>query len=80
MYLAALIFTIIGWAFQLYETLVKKTRNISIFLPLAYGIGTVLFGINSLVGGDISGAALDWLTTLLALIVFIVLITRKRAV
>lgn len=79
MYLAALIFTIAGWAFQLYETLVKKTRNISILLPLAYAIATVLFGINSLAGGDILAATLDWVTSILALIVFIVLITRKKA-
>jgi hypothetical protein len=78
MYIAALVFTIIGWAFQLYETLVKKTRNINIFLPLAYVIGTVLFGISDLFNGDILGAVLDWVTSVLALIIFIVLITRKK--
>lgn len=79
MYLAALIFTIIGWVFQLYETLVKKTRKISIFLPLAYLIATILFGLNSIFGGDILAAVLDWVTAVLALIVFIVLMTRKKA-
>lgn len=78
MYLAALIFTIIGWAFQLYETLVKKTRNINIFLPLAYVAGTVLFGISDLVNGDLTGAVLDWVTSILALVIFIVLVTRKK--
>jgi len=78
MYIAALIFTIIGWAFQLYETLVKKTRNINIFLPLAYVIGTVLFGISDLIAGDILSAVLDWVTAILALVIFIVLVTRKK--
>ena len=79
MYLAALIFTVIGWVFQIYETLVKKTRNINIFLPLAYVIGTVLFGISNLSNGDTLGAILDWLTAVLALIVFIVLVTKKKS-
>ena len=79
MYLAALIFTVIGWVFQIYETLVKKTRNINIFLPLAYVIATVLFGISNLSNGDTLGAILDWLTAVLALIVFIVLVTKKKS-
>ena len=78
MYLAALVITIIGWAFQLYETLVKKTRNINIALPAAYVVATVLFGGNSWLGGDVSAAALDWVTTILALIVFIFLLTRRK--
>jgi hypothetical protein len=78
MYIAALIFTIIGWAFQLYETLVKKTRNINIFLPLAYVIGTVLFGISDLLGGEVLSAVLDWVTAILALVIFVVLVNRKK--
>jgi len=79
MYLAALIFTIIGWAFQLYETLFKKTRNINIFLPLAYFIACILFGISSLTIGDIFYAIIDAVCAILAVIVFIVLVTRKKA-
>jgi hypothetical protein len=79
MYLSALVFTILGWALQLYETLIKKTRNISIFLPMAYVIATALFGASSLLSGDVLAASLDWLTSILALVVFIVLVTRKKA-
>jgi hypothetical protein len=77
--IAALIITNIGWIFQIYETLVKKTRNISIFLPLVYIIAPALFGIDSLWSGDILWACLDWVTSILALVVFIVLVTRKKA-
>jgi hypothetical protein len=77
--IAALIVTIIGWAFQIYETLVKKTCNISIFLPLAYIIAPALFGADSLLKGDVLWACLDWVTSILALIVFIALVTRKKA-
>jgi hypothetical protein len=79
MYLSALIITILGWAFQLYESLVKKTRNISLFLPLAYVIATILFGANSFISKDILAASLDWVTSVLALVAFIVLLTRKKA-
>jgi hypothetical protein len=77
MYLAGLVFTIIGWAFQLYETLIKKTRNINIFLPLAYVIACILFGIYSLTGGDMLSAILDFALAVLVAIVFIVLVRRK---
>jgi len=78
MYLAGLIFTVVGWVFQLYETLIKKTRNINIFLPLAYLIACILFGINSYTSGDTVYTILDSVCALLALIVFLVLITRGK--
>jgi len=78
MYIAGLIFTVIGWAFQLYETLIKKTRNINVFLPVTYVIACFLFGINSLMAGDMLYAVMDAVCALLALIVFLVLMTRKR--
>ena len=78
MYLAALIFTIIGWVFQTYEILVKKTRNINTFLPLAYFIACVLFGISSLTASEMFYAILDFVTAILAAIIFIVLVTRKK--
>lgn len=77
MYLAALIFTLIGWAFQLYETLIKKTRNINIFLPAAYFIACLLFAISSFMAGDILWGILDIICTIFAVIVFVVLLTRK---
>ncbi|MDD5311913.1 MAG: hypothetical protein PHO26_02605 [Dehalococcoidia bacterium] len=78
MYLAGLILTVIGWAFQLYETLIKKTRNINIFFPLAYFFACVLFGVNSLTANDMTYAILDFVCAILAAVVFIVLVTRKK--
>ncbi len=80
MYLAGLIFTVMGWAFQLYETLIKKTRSINVFLPATYVVACILFGINSFMAGDMFYAVMDAVCALLALIVFIVLVMRKRSV
>jgi len=78
MYLAALVFTILGWAFQSYETIIKKTRNINVILPLSYFIACVLFGISSYTSGDIFYAIIDAVCAILAAIVFIILLTQKK--
>ena len=78
MYIVALILTIIGWAFQAYETLVRKTRNINIFLPLLYVAGCILFGINSLLARDIVSSVLELITIVLVAIVFIVLLKKGK--
>ena len=78
MYLAGLIFAIIGWSFQAYHTLIKKDRGIHILLPAFYLIACVLFGINSYLAGSIMHAILDLVCALLTLLVTILLITQKR--
>jgi hypothetical protein len=77
MYVAALILTILGWAVQAYETLIKKTRNINIVLPLAYFAACILFGVNNYLAGDIVSTILDAVSAILAAVVFIVLFTKK---
>ena len=77
MYLAALVFTVIGWGFQLYETLIKKTRNINIILPFAYFIACILFAINSFQVGDTFYAIMDVVCVILSAIVFMALVKRK---
>ncbi len=77
MYLAGLIFAILGWAFQLYETLIKKTRNINIILPAAYCVACVLFALSSYAAGDMFYVVIDAVCAILAAIVFIVLLKRK---
>jgi hypothetical protein len=77
MYLAALILTVAGWAFQAYETLIKKTRSISVILPFTYCVACILFGITSLAAGDILYAVLDLIVAILAALVFVVLVIRK---
>lgn len=78
MALAGFIFTLIGWVFQFYETVIKKTRNINIFLPLAFLISCVLFAINEFITGDIIYAILDVVCVIVAAIIFTVLVTRKK--
>jgi len=77
MYTAGLIFTIIGWAFQLYETLIKKTRNINLILPAAYCVACILFGISSYTAGDMFYVIIDAVLAILAAIVFMLLLKRK---
>ena len=79
LYMIALIITLIGWAFQFYQTVFKKDRSINPVLPLAYGIACILFGINNFTAGGVTDAILDAICALLALVVFIILVTRKKA-
>jgi hypothetical protein len=78
MYMTAFIFTIAGWAFQLYWTVIKKDRSITPVLPALYTIGCILFGINSFILRDVTYAALDMICAILAVIVFVVIIMRKK--
>ena len=79
MYMIALVFTIAGWAFQFYQTIIRKDRSISPILPLAYTIACILFGITSFAAGDMVYGILDAICALLAAIVFIMLLIRKKA-
>ena len=79
MYMIALVFTIAGWAFQFYHTIIRKDRSISPILPLAYTIACILFGITSFTAGDMVYGILDAICALLAAIVFIMLLIRKKA-
>ena len=78
MYMTALIFTIAGWAFQVYWTVTKKDHSITPVLPALYAIGCILFGINSFILNDMIYAVLDMICAILAVIVFVALITRKK--
>jgi len=79
MYMVALVFTIAGWAFQVYQTVIRKDRSISPVLPLAYTIACILFGINSFTAGDMAYGIFDAICALLAAIVFIMLLIRRKA-
>ena len=75
--LAGFVFTLIGWAFQFYETVNKKTRNINIFLPLSFGISCILFAINEFMVGGILYAVLDVVCIIAAAIIIAVLVAQK---
>jgi len=79
LYTIALIIPVIGWAFQFYRTVFKRIEGISPILPSAYAIACILFGYNSFIAGGMTDAILDAVLALLALGVFVILITRKKA-
>jgi hypothetical protein len=79
MYMIALVFTVAGWAFQFYQTVIKKDRSINPVLPIAYTIACILFGINSYIAGDMAYGMLDAVCAALAASVFIMLAARKKA-
>jgi uncharacterized protein with PQ loop repeat len=78
MYLTALIITIIGWLFQLYKTVVNKEKAISPVLPLAYAVACLLFGINSFIDAEMLYGILDIICAVVAVVIFIVLLTKKN--
>jgi len=59
MYIAALILTLVGWLFQGYETVIRKTHRINIFLPVTYFAACILFGINSIQTDEILLGVID---------------------
>jgi hypothetical protein len=78
MYLAGVVFALIGWAFQLWETLYKKTRNVNIVLPFAYFCACVLFAVDSFMQGDALPAIIDVVLAVISAVIFIILLTRKK--
>ena len=77
MYLAGLILSLAGWLFQGYETLIRKTHRINIFLPVTYCIACVLFGINSFQVDEVLFGVIDIvLAAIIALVVFILISKR----
>jgi hypothetical protein len=58
---------------------IRKDRSISMVLPLAYAIACILFGVNSFIVGDMANAILDVICAVLAAVIFIVLIIRKKS-
>ncbi len=75
MYIAGLILSLAGWLFQGYETFIRKTHRINIFLPVTYCIACALFGINSFQVDDILFGVLDILIAVIvgAIAVFLFL-------
>jgi hypothetical protein len=77
MYIAALILTVIGWLFQGYETIIKKSRNVSIFLPATYCVACILWGINSFNIGDALYGVLDIGVAILTALITLYLVNKK---
>ncbi len=77
MYLAGLILSLAGWFFQGYETLIKKTHRINIFLPVTYCIACVLFGINSFQADEILFGVLDILIAVIVAAIAVFLFLKR---
>jgi hypothetical protein len=77
MYIAGLILTLVGWLFQGYETFIRKTHRINIFLPGTYFVACVLFGVNSLQTGEILFGVLDILIAIIVAIIVVFLFLKK---
>ena len=77
MYLAGLVMTLVGWLFQGYETFIRKTHRINIFLPVSYCIACVLFGINSFQADEILFGVLDIIIGIITAVISYYIIARK---
>jgi hypothetical protein len=77
MYLAGLVMTLVGWLFQGYETFIRKTHRINIFLPVSYCIACVLFGINSFQADEILFGVLDIIIAIITAVISYYIIARK---
>ena len=77
MYLAGLILTVIGWLFQGYETVIRKTHRINIFLPITYCVACVLFGINSLQIDEVLFGVIDLVLAAIIAVVVFILVSKK---
>jgi hypothetical protein len=77
MYIAGLILTLIGWLFQGYETFIRKTHRINVFLPVTYCVACVLFGINSFQTDEILFGVIDIVIALIAGAISFFIIAKK---
>ncbi|MDD4923745.1 MAG: hypothetical protein PHF74_02775 [Dehalococcoidales bacterium] len=77
MYIAGLILSLAGWLFQGYETLIRKTHRINIFLPVTYCAACVLFGINSFQMDEILFGVLDILIAVIVAVIAVFLFLKR---
>lgn len=77
-FIAGLGFIIAGLAFQVYKTLVRKERHLSLVFPALYGIGCVLLFVGNFLAEDITTGILNTACAILAAILFAALLTGKK--
>jgi hypothetical protein len=77
MYIAGLILSLAGWLFQGYETLIRKTHRINIFLPVTYCVACVLFAVNSFQMDDILFGVLDILVAVIVAAIAVFLFLKR---
>ena len=77
-FLIGLALIVIGWILQVYRTLAKKDRELSIFLLLPYAVGCALLTSGNFLQMDIATGVLNALCVALGAILLAVLMTRKK--
>jgi glycopeptide antibiotics resistance protein len=77
--IAGLALIIAGWAVQVYKTLGRKERNLSLVFLALYGIGCVLLLAGNFLAKDITTGILNTISAILAAILFTTLLTGKKA-
>ena len=71
--------TVVGWAAQVYRTLVKKDRGLSSIFLLFYAVGCVLLSVGNFLGNDATSGVLNALDVILPGFILIMLITWRKA-
>jgi len=77
-FIAGLVLIITGWAVQVYKTLARKERDLSLVFPALYGIGCVLLFVGNFSAKDITTGILNTICAILAAILSAVLLTGKK--
>jgi uncharacterized membrane-anchored protein YitT (DUF2179 family) len=77
-FIAGLVLIIAGWAIQVYKTLGRKKRDLSLVFPALYGIGCVLLLVGNFLAKDITTGILNTICAILAATLFLVLFTGKK--
>ena len=77
-FIAGLALIITGWAVQVYKTLGRKERNLSLVFLALYCTGCVLLLAGDFLAKDITTGILNIISAILAAILFAVLLTGKK--
>jgi hypothetical protein len=77
-FIAGLALIIVGWAVQIYKTLGRKERNLSLVFLALYSTGCVLLLAGNFLAEDITTGILNTICVILAAILFAALLTGKE--
>jgi hypothetical protein len=77
-FIAGLALIIAGWAVQIYKTLGREERNLSLVFLALYCTGCVLLLVGNFLAKDITTGILNTICVILAAILFAVLLTGKK--
>jgi len=79
-FIAGLALIIAGWIAQVYKTWIKRERDLSLVLLVLYGIGCILLSTGNFLANDVTTGALNTLCVVLAAVLLIAIVIRKKIV